>query len=108
MRIIQVTGFFLALIAVVILYVFVTPPSQALNVPMQVMAESGWIYTYVVTPIVCISALCLVPTTIVLFNSRLRRKYNITGKTWKALWSVNILISLAYLILFGIAYLIAQ
>ncbi|WP_019028301.1 hypothetical protein [Colwellia piezophila] len=104
MRIIQTIGAALAFIAVILLYLCVSPISP--NSPDNKIVEAGWLFTYVVTPMFYVSALLVIPSTIALFNSNLRSNYNITGMYCQTLLGLNILISLIYIVLFSTAYLL--
>jgi hypothetical protein len=51
-----------------------------------------------VAPLLCFSALLLLPSSLALVSSRLRSACYFSGKFWLSLWGVNIFISLCYLL----------
>lgn len=101
MRVIQVIGFTLVIIAAILFYFMVSPISP--NSANQEIASAGWTFTYIVTPMLYFSALLILPSTILLFSSKIRAKYYFVSKGWQTLWGVNILISFCYLALFILA-----
>jgi len=104
MRYIQTIGAILSCIAIALFCLGVYPVSP--NSPDKQVIQAGWLFTYIVTPMFYASALFVIPSTFALFSSNLRNKYNITGKPWQALWVLNILISLVFIVLFGVSYLL--
>lgn len=99
MRTIQMLGFLLALSGFVLGYLFLntidsdTSGSAASALGLGLMG--------IVAPLLCLSALLLLPSSLALVSSRLRSASYFSGKFWLSVWGINILISLCYLFVFG-------
>lgn len=61
---------------------------------------------FIVLPMLGWSALLLIPSSLALFNSELRRRSSFKGYFWFSLWRLNLLISAGYIaVVFYFAYL---
>jgi hypothetical protein len=59
---------------------------------------SGMGLIFIVFPILCFSALTLIPSSLALLNTNIRVKSYFFGKFWHCLWGINSLISVFYLV----------
>lgn len=95
MRALQMLGFFTTVVAFLSCYSLILPLNQ------QSASTPNIAMMFMVTPLLGFSALILIPSSIALFNSKVRSYHLFEGRLWLCLWTVNSLFSLAYICLMG-------
>ena len=97
MRTLQMLGF-LSAIAVILLTYFLLAPFES-DTSASATSASGLGLMFIVFPVLCFSAITLIPSSIALLNTNVRVKNCFIGKYWHCLWGINSMISIFYLII---------
>ena len=96
MRTLQMLGFLSAVAGIFLTYLFLAPIDP--DTSESSAGGSGLGLMFIVFPILCFSALTLIPSSIALLNTRIRVNNYFSGKFWHCLWGVNSIISISYLV----------
>jgi hypothetical protein len=96
MRTLQMLGFLSAVVGMFLTYILLSPIEP--DTSASAASASGLGLMFGVFPILCFSALTLIPSSLGLLNSKIRVKSYFTGKFWHCLWGINSIISVLYLI----------
>ena len=95
MRTLQILGFISAVAGILLTYVFLAPIES--DTSASAAGGSGIGLMFIVFPILCFSALALIPSSIALLNTKIRANNYFSGKFWHCLWGLNSIISIFYL-----------
>jgi len=96
MRTLQLVGFLLALMAVILGYLLLSPVET--ETPASAAGAVGLGILFFVAPALGISALMLVPSSIALLWPEIRKRTYFTGSFWLRLWAINGILSTGYLL----------
>jgi len=96
MRTLQMLGFISAVAGIFFTYFFLAPVET--DTSASAAGGSGIGLMFIVFPILCFSALTLIPSSIALFNTNIRVNNYFSGKFWHCLWGINSIISIFYLV----------
>ena len=109
MRTIQVIGILIAIAAVILGYLLLSQIET--DSSASTAGGAGFGLMFLVGPAVVLSALLVVPSSIALLWSELRKRSYFTGPFWRTLWVVNSVISFCYLFIalyLGYIWLVAS
>lgn len=95
MRALQMLGFITTVVAFLSCYSLILPLNH------QLSNGSSIAMMFMVTPLLGFSALILIPSSFALFNSKVRNYHLFEGRLWLCLWTVNSVLSVAYIGLMG-------
>ena len=94
MRSLQIIGFLIAVLAVFLGYMLLSPVEA--GTPASAAGASGLGLIFLVAPGLALSVLIPVPSSIALVWPEVRKRNHMHGAWWYGLWAVNSIISLGY------------
>ncbi|WP_233080873.1 hypothetical protein [Rheinheimera soli] len=94
MRTIQMTGFLTALLALLLGFGFVSLTYPGISA--SAAGGIGFLFLTTVLPLLGLSAILLVPSSLYLLKRKVREASDISGKVWKAVWYFNLTLSSIY------------
>lgn len=95
MRTLQLLGFILALAGLILGYLLLAPVEGDTSAASA--SATGLGLMFVALPLLGMSALFLVPSSLALFKGEVRQRTYFAGRFWLALWKLNLVICACYL-----------